>query len=662
MQPKCIDFVSKRIGRKITPAEAREIEARMVAEMKAQRNRNAPYSQRVRRAARAASDRVLTEAGTPRRLFQHRYAAGAQAFGTDAELSDLARMVKDGASAEALGAHPVWRRIAGEYEKPKTPTMRPDQAADPAFWEGRAYSVDGETVDLAGALDYLEARAGEIGAPLRAEKKLLIVIGPQGAGKSTFIRPWAAQMGAAAPDADLAKEVIEGYEGGKGTLAVHDEGVELRNMVVRRLAERGQNLILERVGFSKDWDQVFAAFKAQGYEIRLAFVEVSGDEAARRATGRFLETGRYVDFANYARAGELPGIFQRLVENQSVSGHIWVNGNAEPKIIQAQAAEDLADAARRRADPAGAGGGGGDGRRTESQGDGLEPLGQFTFQRAGVLDAPSVISLFETADRSTFLHETGHWFLEMLRALAARDGANARVKADWAIVKKWLGADGDDLARDAHETFARGLETYVAEGRAPQPRLMSVFDAFAKWLRSIYKSFRGPEVALSEDVRDVFARMLGGDGDGLGAATGRDTGLGGRVRNDADRLSAERGQPDRRAGPDGRGSGGAGANQSEPGRSAAPAEGQSVRAQSDGGAPPPASGIDPRVLARAPELRDLADALAAEQDEVETLFQQGALSQDDAAEALNDPTPPEKRQRAYDLLRAVSLCMQYGAR
>ncbi|KEJ93458.1 hypothetical protein [Synergistes jonesii] len=62
--------------------------------------------------------------------------------------------------------------------------------------------------------------------------------------------------------------------------------------------------------------------------------------------------------------------------------------------------------------------------------------------------------------------------------------------------------------RAAQEYFARGFEKYLAEGRAPSKELLSVFRRFKQWLCDIYKSLTELDVELSDDIREVFDRML----------------------------------------------------------------------------------------------------------------------------------------------------------
>lgn len=121
------------------------------------------------------------------------------------------------------------------------------------------------------------------------------------------------------------------------------------------------------------------------------------------------------------------------------------------------------------------------------------------------------ITLTQNADLSTFLHESGHFFLEVTQRLAQEPGATDQMKRDVMIVREWLGAEGETLTTEQHEKFARGFERYLMEGKAPSMRLASVFERFKAWLKLVYRTFARLDVELTDDVREVFDRMLATD-------------------------------------------------------------------------------------------------------------------------------------------------------
>jgi hypothetical protein len=121
-----------------------------------------------------------------------------------------------------------------------------------------------------------------------------------------------------------------------------------------------------------------------------------------------------------------------------------------------------------------------------------------------------MITLFEKADASTFLHETGHQWLEELIRDAKTEGVSDVVKVDEGTVRNWLGMKPDQAAPTTkqHEKFARGFEQYLREGTAPSAALGRVFAQFKSWLMDIYRSIKGLGAPINEDIRSVFDRMI----------------------------------------------------------------------------------------------------------------------------------------------------------
>lgn len=132
-----------------------------------------------------------------------------------------------------------------------------------------------------------------------------------------------------------------------------------------------------------------------------------------------------------------------------------------------------------------------------------DPKGAFS-QR---IDRRAVISLFERADASTFMHETAHFFFEELKAFAPTSEKSAKMLK---TVNDWLGSDGASYTVEQTEQFARGFEQYLREGKAPSSYLKRVFDAFMNWMRNLYKTAKELNVKLNDEVRGVYGEILGG--------------------------------------------------------------------------------------------------------------------------------------------------------
>lgn len=146
------------------------------------------------------------------------------------------------------------------------------------------------------------------------------------------------------------------------------------------------------------------------------------------------------------------------------------------------------------------------------------------YQNAGILrgiytPGERVITLMQSANESTFIHESGHYFLDVLTDVAMKENAPAQVKADVQTLMDWFGVKdleewrslSIDEQRAAHEQFARGFEQYLREGEAPSTALEKVFKAFKDWLTKIYKSSEELQVEISPEVRAVYDRLLATD-------------------------------------------------------------------------------------------------------------------------------------------------------
>jgi hypothetical protein len=172
-------------------------------------------------------------------------------------------------------------------------------------------------------------------------------------------------------------------------------------------------------------------------------------------------------------------------------------------------------------------------------------------------ESVNLIQIFEKADPTTFLHESGHFWLEMLksdaftiggqfqkdfdivtnwwgnRSLEIKDEAIRRAKKKKnteavavleqmsdAQVKKYISrgdlrGEADPAARflsiAMHEQFARGVESYFATGNAPSLALADMFSQFAIWVQGVYRRLTGTDVQFSDEVRGVLDRMLATD-------------------------------------------------------------------------------------------------------------------------------------------------------
>lgn len=174
----------------------------------------------------------------------------------------------------------------------------------------------------------------------------------------------------------------------------------------------------------------------------------------------------------------------------------------------------------------------------------------------------TIIKLGADADRSSFLHEVGHLWLENLKANAAELGATRpQIQKDWDTVTSWWSKNSDLVRREAiaqardngrddlvpalekmseaalqrrvkagdltrtpdaegfvsvamHELWARGHEDYLRTGTAPSVALQDAFNRFRAWMVSLYKAIERRigrdllDVTFSPDVRAVMDRLV----------------------------------------------------------------------------------------------------------------------------------------------------------
>jgi len=124
-----------------------------------------------------------------------------------------------------------------------------------------------------------------------------------------------------------------------------------------------------------------------------------------------------------------------------------------------------------------------------------------------------VIHLFKDADFSTFLHESAHIFLRDMRALIDASLADDQAIKDYESVLEWAGAKNGVVTEEIEEKFASGFEAYLMEGKAPSVDLVEAFRRFRKWLVNIYRTVRGLNIEINDEIRGVFDRILASEAD-----------------------------------------------------------------------------------------------------------------------------------------------------
>ena len=115
-------------------------------------------------------------------------------------------------------------------------------------------------------------------------------------------------------------------------------------------------------------------------------------------------------------------------------------------------------------------------------------------------DGRALVTIFETGDVSTIMHEMAHVWRRYLP------------DEDLEIAASFAGASSPRIwGVEAEERFARAFERWLYDGTAPSPELVRTFESFRQWLTDIYKTVTGSgiDVNLTPEIRGVFDRMLG---------------------------------------------------------------------------------------------------------------------------------------------------------
>lgn len=124
--------------------------------------------------------------------------------------------------------------------------------------------------------------------------------------------------------------------------------------------------------------------------------------------------------------------------------------------------------------------------------------------------AGDMISLFDSADQSTFMHESAHWYLINMQKLALNENVSRQFVEDFMTLQQWFGNKklDADISVEQHEKFARGFEAYLRTGKAPAPQLHGIFNRFKTWLTAIYRDFKQLGGKPTKEVTAVMDRML----------------------------------------------------------------------------------------------------------------------------------------------------------
>ena len=126
----------------------------------------------------------------------------------------------------------------------------------------------------------------------------------------------------------------------------------------------------------------------------------------------------------------------------------------------------------------------------------------------------NLILIGTTGDITTVLHESAHYFLNMLEELERVPDHSPKVDDVLFAIRKTLKNDGTPFTRSQHEKFAKGFEHYIYTGNARSNIFKEIYEDIKNLLKNIYEFvqkgqyFTTGEGALTEEEMKNFNNVF----------------------------------------------------------------------------------------------------------------------------------------------------------
>jgi len=243
-------------------------------------------------------------------------------------LSPAEKAIVDNANIkhdDVIGIHGVLRKRLTEYDNGAILDLRYNRAVN-----GSLRSNDIPDNVLTPIIN--DYRSKMLKYP--AGKKLVIITGRAGGGKSTIMKQMGLDETYFAPDADDIKPLLPGYAD-KGAGYVHSASVEINQGIITEAFNRGTNCVVQTTGWGDYVADVIEQAHNAGYTVELIHTNVTPENSIIRANSRGLETGRYVDPANIHQGTYVDEVVERFKDNPFIkSMTVYDNNGTAPVQIE----------------------------------------------------------------------------------------------------------------------------------------------------------------------------------------------------------------------------------------------------------------------------------------------------------------------------------------
>jgi predicted ABC-type ATPase len=216
----------------------------------------------------------------------------------DNELESLKALIsQEHPEPEQILAHAVMQRAAAAARAFRA------TADDPGYdsvrwWVERRVVLDGRVRSGIGeAIDHLVRKANSYrtGAGDRS-RTVTLVMGPPGAGKTTWARRFAMERGLPFLDSDEARRILPEYAGGLGALCVQHEAEQILSRVVESFVASGESFVFTKSVSNTDRLRTLVAdFQLSGYGVYLVLLKAGFGEAVHRIAQRYVDRGTAFD-------------------------------------------------------------------------------------------------------------------------------------------------------------------------------------------------------------------------------------------------------------------------------------------------------------------------------------------------------------------------------